>query len=116
MMVKAESIPALCTSCHAEKRGPYVWGHPPVEENCLACHSAHGSNHARLLSEKAPNVCQDCHDAARHPGTIYASNGSWTATPATSINTRLIARGCVNCHFHVHGSNAPGARGKFYLR
>jgi DmsE family decaheme c-type cytochrome len=115
-MLRHESIPTQCTSCHAEKRGPFVWGHPPVEENCLTCHNAHGSNHARLLSEKPPNVCQDCHDASRHPGTIYDAQGSWTRVPATAINTRLIARGCVNCHFQVHGTNAPGMRGKFFLR
>jgi DmsE family decaheme c-type cytochrome len=120
-MVKAESIPTLCTSCHAEKRGPFVWGHPPVEENCLACHNSHGSNHARLLAEKAPNVCQDCHDASRHPGTIYDARGGWNPIPlppaTTAVpNTRLIARGCNNCHYHVHGSNAPGMRGKFFLR
>ena len=111
-MINAESIPQLCTSCHTEKRGPFVWGHPPVEENCLACHNSHGSNHARLLAEKAPNVCQDCHDASRHPGTIYDASGSWTGTK----NTRLLARGCVNCHNQIHGSNAPAMRGKFFLR
>ncbi len=112
-MVNAESIPQLCTSCHAEKRGPFVWGHPPVEENCLTCHNSHGSNHNRLLAEKAPNVCQDCHDASRHPGTIYDASGGWSnPTP----NTRLIARGCVNCHNNLHGSNAPAMRGKFFLR
>jgi DmsE family decaheme c-type cytochrome len=111
-MVKSESIPALCTSCHTEKRGPFVWGHPPVEENCLICHNSHGSNHARLLAEKAPNVCQDCHDASRHPGTVYDASGSWTG----ARNTRLLARGCNNCHYHVHGSNAPAMRGKFFLR
>jgi DmsE family decaheme c-type cytochrome len=112
-MVRAESIPQLCTTCHTEKRGPFVWGHPPVEENCLTCHNSHGSNHARLLAEKAPNVCQDCHDASRHPGSIYDASGGWnSATP----NTRLIARGCNNCHYHIHGSNAPAMRGKFFLR
>jgi DmsE family decaheme c-type cytochrome len=112
-MVNAESIPQLCTTCHAEKRGPFVWGHPPVEENCLTCHNSHGSNHARLLAEKAPNVCQDCHDASRHPGTIYDGSGGWNAaTP----NTRLISRGCINCHYNIHGSNAPANRGKFFLR
>jgi DmsE family decaheme c-type cytochrome len=117
-MVKAESIPQLCTSCHAEKRGPFVWGHPPVEENCLTCHNPHGSNHARLLAEKAPNVCQDCHDAAKHPGTVYDGSGGWRPIPPrnTVPNTRLIARGCVNCHYQVHGSNAPAMRGKFFLR
>ena len=115
-MVKAESIPQLCTSCHAEKRGPFVWGHPPVEENCLACHNSHGANHARLLQQKSPNLCQDCHDASRHPGTIYdATSGNWGQTNITP-NTRLIARGCVNCHSQVHGSNAPAMRGKFFLR
>ena len=85
--------------------------------NCLTCHNAHGSNHNRLLSEKAPNVCQDCHDASRHPGTVYDATGGWNfRAPSTAVNTRLIARGCVNCHYHVHGSNAPAMRGKFFLR
>jgi hypothetical protein len=58
-------------------------------------------------------VCQDCHDASRHPGTIYDGSGGWSAaTP----NTRLISRGCINCHYHIHGSNAPAMRGKFFLR
>ena len=83
-----------------------------MEENCLTCHNSHGSNHARLLAEKAPNVCQDCHDASRHPGTVYDGTGGW----AGSKNTRLIARGCNNCHYHIHGSNAPAMRGKFFLR
>jgi DmsE family decaheme c-type cytochrome len=116
-MVKSESVVQLCTSCHAEKRGPFIWGHPPVEENCLTCHNSHGSNHARLLAEKAPNVCQDCHDAAKHPGTVYGGGGGWnTIPPGGTPNTRLIARGCVNCHFHIHGSNAPANRGKYFLR
>jgi DmsE family decaheme c-type cytochrome len=115
-MINAESIPQLCTSCHTEKRGPFVWGHPPVEENCLTCHNSHGSNHARLLAEKPPNVCQDCHDASRHPGTIYDAKGGWIPVPPSTTNTRLIARGCNNCHYHIHGSNAPAMRGKFFLR
>jgi DmsE family decaheme c-type cytochrome len=116
-MVKSETVNSLCTSCHAEKRGPFMWEHPPVEENCLTCHNSHGSNHNRLLAERAPNVCQDCHDAAQHPGTVYDAKGSWTPTPATATpNTRLIARGCINCHYNMHGSNAPASRGRYFLR
>lgn len=112
-MVKQETINQQCVSCHAEKRGPYIWEHAPVEENCLTCHNPHGSNHNRLLHERAPNLCQDCHDASRHPGTIYGGDqGFANAAP----NTRLIARGCVNCHYNVHGSNAPANRGKYFLR
>ena len=44
-------------SCGATRRS---------RKTALSCHNAHGSNHARLLAEKAPNVCQDCHDASRH--------------------------------------------------
>lgn len=117
-MVKSESTNGLCTSCHTEKRGPFIWEHPPVEENCLTCHNSHGSNHNRLLAEKAPNVCQDCHDASRHPGTVYDASGGFVPVPPVNTvpNTRLIARGCVNCHFNLHGSNAPAMRGKYYLR
>lgn len=117
-MINSESVRELCISCHTEKRGPFMWEHPPVEENCLTCHNAHGSNHNRLLAEKAPNVCQDCHDAAQHPGTVYDGSGGFTPVPPRNVipSTRLIARGCVNCHNNLHGSNAPATRGKFFFR
>lgn len=112
-MIKNESVNQLCTSCHADKRGPYMQEHPPVEENCLSCHNSHGSNHAKLLNERMPNLCQDCHDWSRHPGTYYSGNQGWdAATP----NTRLVARSCLNCHTNIHGNNAPANRGKFFLR
>lgn len=112
-MVKNESVNQLCISCHGDKRGPFIWEHAPVEENCLSCHNSHGSNHAKLLNEKVPNLCQDCHDAARHPGTPY---GSQAAFGTSGVNTRFIARSCVNCHQAIHGSNAPGNRGKYFTR
>ena len=113
VMVKDETINQLCTGCHADKRGPHMNEHPPVEENCLSCHTPHGSLHNKLLNERVPNLCQDCHDAARHPGTAYSGNqGFSNSTP----NTRLVARACLNCHTAIHGSNAPAMRGKFFLR
>ena len=27
-----------CFSCHADKRGPFLWEHPPVAEDCALCH------------------------------------------------------------------------------
>jgi DmsE family decaheme c-type cytochrome len=115
-MVKDESVNQLCTSCHADKRGPYMQEHPPVEENCLTCHTSHGSLHNKLLTERVPNLCQDCHDAARHPGTFYSGNQGFGSTTSGAPNTRLVARGCLNCHTNIHGSNAPAMRGKFFLR
>jgi DmsE family decaheme c-type cytochrome len=115
-MVKEESVNQLCTSCHADKRGPFMQEHPPVEENCLACHTSHGSIHNKLLSERVPNICQDCHDAARHPGTFYSGNQGFGSSASGAPNTRLVARACLNCHTTIHGSNAPAMRGKFFLR
>ena len=77
-MLKHETVNQQCYSCHAEKRGPYVFSHPPVDENCLSCHNPHGSSHTFLLNEKVPNVCQDCHDWSRHPGSFYGGQHAWT--------------------------------------
>jgi len=130
-MVKHESVNLQCTSCHADKRGPYVFVHPVVEENCVTCHNPHGSSHGKLLNEAVPNLCQDCHDVARHPGTVYGQGAGFLCTnvpnPANpacknngdfnpSVNTRFIARACLNCHNAIHGSNAPANRGQFLFR
>jgi len=114
-MVKANSLNELCYQCHAEKRGPYMWQHPPVEENCMNCHTAHGSNHAKLLQSKAPQLCQSCHDWTRHPGTIYTRFETFQGT-ATGSKNRMFARACLNCHSAIHGSNAPSLRGKTHVR
>ncbi len=118
-MVKHESVNQQCFSCHADKRGPYVFGHPPVEENCLTCHTPHGSSHGKLLSEKVPNVCQDCHTQGRHPTAYYGQNQSWilaNGTAVTNASNRLVYRSCLNCHNSVHGSNAPSNRGRYLIR
>ena len=118
-MLKSETVNLQCLSCHEDKRGPYIFQHPPVEETCLSCHSPHGSSHGRLLNEKVPNLCQDCHDWARHPGTAYGGDQGFIRIPgstATTPNTRFVARSCLNCHSAIHGSNAPAARGQFFTR
>jgi DmsE family decaheme c-type cytochrome len=119
VMLKNATVHDQCISCHTDKRGPFVFEHPPVEENCITCHNPHGSSHYKLLNEHTPNLCQDCHDAARHPGSLYGGNAAWLlpdGTPNPSVNTRFIARACLNCHNAVHGSNAPGSKGRFFLR
>jgi DmsE family decaheme c-type cytochrome len=119
MMVKQETINQQCYSCHAEKRGPFVFGHPPVEENCLTCHTPHGSVHGKLLAEKVPNLCQDCHVQGKHPTSYYGQNQAWLnaeGNPNSSPSTRMVARACLNCHNNIHGSNAPSSRGKAFIR
>jgi DmsE family decaheme c-type cytochrome len=100
-MLTAHSVNEQCYTCHTEKRGPFLWEHPPVKENCLTCHTPHGSNHPKLMAAKRPFICQSCHMDTRHPGTLY--DGS---LPQLSSN-RDFSRSCSNCHLTVHGSNHP---------
>ena len=71
LLRKGDSIAELCTSCHADKRGPYLWEHAPSRDGCVTCHDPHGSSNERMLVAKPPILCQRCHVATRHPSTIY---------------------------------------------
>jgi DmsE family decaheme c-type cytochrome len=104
------TVDESCTSCHADKRGPFLWEHAPVSESCVTCHEPHGSNNDRMLVAKQPFLCQRCHVTSRHPPTIYDGfplNNSQNAN-------KMFSRGCTNCHQLVHGSNSPS--GKAFLR
>jgi predicted CXXCH cytochrome family protein len=91
-----------------------MWEHPPVEENCLICHEAHGSNHSKLLSQKVPLICQNCHITG-HPSSPYTQLHGFTG-PATSGKNRFFGRSCLNCHTNIHGSNGLGGRGRAFTR
>jgi DmsE family decaheme c-type cytochrome len=99
-----------CASCHAEKRGPYLWEHAPVANACVTCHDPHGSNNDRMLVAKQPYLCQRCHVTSRHPPTVY---DGYVLNNSTSAN-KIYGRSCVVCHQQIHGSNAPS--GKAFLR
>ena len=104
---KGDSIAELCTSCHADKRGPYLWEHAPSRDGCAACHDPHGSSNERMLVTKPPFLCQRCHVATRHPSTVY-DNSLVGAGSTPSI--RIYARSCVTCHANIHGSNHPSGQ------
>jgi DmsE family decaheme c-type cytochrome len=87
----------LCYKCHAEKRGPFLWEHPPVRENCMNCHDAHGSINDAMLKISRPRLCQQCHaNLTGHPGN-----------PRNPTSVYAINRECQNCHSQHHGSNSP---------
>ena len=100
----------LHVSCHAEKRGPFLWEHAPVAESCTTCHDPHGSNNERMLVAKPPFLCQRCHVTSRHPPTVYEG---FVLQNSSNAN-KIFARSCVVCHQQIHGSNAPS--GKALLR
>jgi DmsE family decaheme c-type cytochrome len=107
LLRKGDSISELCTSCHAEKRGPYLWEHAPSRDGCVTCHDPHGSSNERMLVAKPPLLCQRCHVATRHPSTVYDQQAIGSAS-APSV--RIYARSCVSCHSAIHGSNHPSGQ------
>ena len=122
-MLKAESVSDLCYTCHAEKRGPFLFEHAPVREDCVSCHDAHGSNHKRMLVQKAPNLCWGCHlTGSGHfgSGDNYSTEKGVAVAPAgapsgyPTVNSRFIGRACINCHMNIHGSN--NVSGAFFIR
>jgi len=93
-----------CYKCHAEKRGPFLFEHPPVRENCTNCHDPHGSVNDFMLKMSRPRLCQQCHaNLTGHPGN-----------PRNPQSVFALNRECQNCHQQVHGSNNPG--GPRFLR
>lgn len=95
-LLKAFSVNEMCYRCHAEKRGPFLYEHPPARESCANCHDPHGSIYDNLLVRDTPRLCQQCHIATRHP-----------TTPNPADSRFVFNKACLNCHAAVHGSNHP---------
>lgn len=101
------TINETCATCHADKRGPFLWEHGPVRESCVSCHDPHGSSNERMLVAKSPFLCQRCHNHTRHPATIYDR-------AVQNTSNRIFGRSCASCHTQIHGSNHPS--GNFLVR
>jgi DmsE family decaheme c-type cytochrome len=93
-----------CVTCHAEKRGPFVFSHVEgVTGDCLSCHEAHGStNSKRLIRSRVEQVCLEC-----HTGFPEITLGSQPPSLHNLRSTRF--RNCTTCHVAVHGSNSSPA-------
>jgi DmsE family decaheme c-type cytochrome len=123
-LARRDSTNATCYTCHAEKRGPFVHQHEPVNEDCTSCHNAHGSSVQAMLTARPPMLCQQCHTphvagavgaVGGQPG-VFAPGLPGTSGPqvgATTGGKNVVnlwqGRSCMNCHTQVHGSNNPSA-------
>lgn len=99
LMVR-DSVVDTCYTCHMEKRGPFVRSHQPVQEDCAICHNPHGTTTPNLLKTRPPFLCQQCHEPTSHRGAVASLTG-------TSTGANTTARGCLNCHTQIHGTNNP---------
>ena len=119
LMVK-NSVNETCYTCHADRRGPFLWEHSPVAEDCTNCHTPHGSNNGPLLKARTPWLCQECH-TSDHSGPMNSGanlpNGNATTIGGLlplgnqAPRSQMNGRNCLSCHALIHGSNHPaGAR------
>ncbi|CAM5308950.1 DmsE family decaheme c-type cytochrome [Thauera mechernichensis] len=121
MLVK-DTTNATCYTCHADKRGPFIHNHQPVTEDCGACHNPHGTTAEAMLKSRAPFLCMTCHGDTSHHGAIPGVAENLPGVAASSRNFGIAqARGCLNCHTNIHGSNNPhgmtsksGSAARFY--
>ena len=88
----------ICTKCHTEKQGPFVFEHPPVkQEGCTSCHMPHGADNPRLLRVNEVNLlCLQCHTPTM--------NNNIPGTPSFH-NQAQKYQACTMCHTQIHGSN-----------
>lgn len=104
-LMKRDSVVETCYTCHMEKRGPFVHDHRPVSDDCTNCHMPHGTTADNLLKARPPLVCYQCHSGHGTPGVAGIAPG---ITNSAKANTNIEqARGCLNCHTEIHGSNNP---------
>ena len=102
-LLKKPTLNETCYTCHADKRGPFLWEHEPASEDCSLCHTPHGSIHPALLTKRPPLLCQQCHSQVGHPSVAQTPAG----LPDGTASGFLLAGSCMNCHSQVHGSNHP---------
>jgi len=110
-----ERLNDLCFSCHADKRGPFVFEHAPVTEDCLSCHAPHGTVANNLLKQNEPFLCLQCHESHFHAGRVGLSETrTLPSTQWTSQNPhgsegwrRAFLTKCTQCHFKIHGTDNP---------
>ena len=101
---RLEVVPGYgCVTCHADKKGPFVFRHSPVESNpCQTCHRPHGGFNAKLLvRSQVHQMCLECHSAS--PGLAFNQPPSFHDIRSPRY------RNCTTCHREIHGSNVNPA-------
>ena len=90
-----------CLSCHAEKRGPFVFQHGALAAgNCMTCHEPHGSSNPKQLKRAAvAQLCIECHSPTAGGGTLGSQ------PPSFHNLTSPRYQNCTTCHVAIHGSN-----------
>lgn len=90
---------SVCTACHEEMAGPWVFEHEAMNEGCQSCHEPHGSANRKLLVMQNNTLCLQCHVETSFPTIGGVNHDVFVGAGAA----------CWECHTEVHGSNSsPG--------
>jgi DmsE family decaheme c-type cytochrome len=104
--IDGDSVNLLCYKCHAEKRGPFVYEHPPVTENCGYCHEPHGTVEKDLLRQSTSLLCLRCHTGHRRDPDLVRH---WSTIDGNPAAQQTLYTDCAQCHFEIHGTDYPSA-------
>jgi DmsE family decaheme c-type cytochrome len=104
--LSADSLKAVCTTCHAHPHALNLYERDPHGEAglaCTNCHQIHDNKHASLLKDKQPDLCLSCHQDVR---------GQLALTSHHPVMENVVA--CSDCHVEVfqskkqHTQTGPG--------
>lgn len=103
--LKGIQVKTVCTRCHMEYQGPFVYEHADVTDDCTNCHSPHGSPNDNLLEVAQPFLCMQCH--AGHHGARSTQGTLDNAAMKQAFFSR-----CTDCHSSIHGTDVPTVHGR----
>jgi DmsE family decaheme c-type cytochrome len=104
--LQEETVNMVCYKCHAEKQGPFVYEHPPVNEDCSICHEPHGTVANNLLRQPAAFLCLRCHAGHRAPPSDHFGIGTSDIDGNPALRP-VFYTDCTQCHQQIHGSDHP---------
>jgi DmsE family decaheme c-type cytochrome len=107
--LKGDNVNMVCYRCHADKQGPFVHQHAPVEEDCTICHNPHGSVTNNMLHQPTTFLCLRCHSGHQADPTQHFGMGS-SDINGLPFQRPVLYTDCTQCHQQVHGSDLPSQR------
>ena len=107
--LREDTVNLTCYKCHADKQGPFVYQHAPVEEDCSYCHNPHGTVTNNLLHQPATFLCLRCHSGHRADAAEHFGMGT-SDIDALPWQRQILYTDCTQCHTQVHGTDLPSAQ------
>ncbi len=91
---------AICTKCHTEVKGPFMWEHKATtdEGGCLNCHQPHGGTSRKLLKMTENALCLQCHQEQLAMTSFIGGAGSKSRSTQEHSRMPALQGRCGTCH------------------